>query len=131
KDTIIDGVRHLQVFISPQRPVNTLEFYADASSHFLSFNINGLEIPKDEGYTVVFQYRIKNRLFSFMVTEQNAIELNFTVPELQKTSFEIFEVSFDLVGHPLFEIPERPNTMIPKPFVLNDAIIIKKTITFE
>ncbi len=66
-----------------------------------------------------------------MVTEQNAIELNFTVPELQKTSFEIFEVSFDLVGNPLFEIPERPNTMIPKPFVLNDAIIIKKTITFE
>lgn len=131
KDTIIDGVRHLQVFISPQRAINTLEFYAAASNNLLSFNINGLEIPKNEGEQFVFNNRIKNRLFSYMVTEQNAIELNFTVPESQQTALEIFEVSFDLVNNPLFEIPERPKTMIPKPFVLNDAIIIKKTITFE
>lgn len=131
KDTIIGDVRHLQVFISPQRPVNTFEFYADASNKFLSFNINGLEINKKDGEDHVFQDRSKNRLFSYMVTENNSIELNFTVPAAQTTTFNIFEVSFDLIGNDLFKIPERPETMIPKPFVLNDAIIIKKTITIE
>ncbi|MDP1136320.1 hypothetical protein Q6325_27050, partial [Klebsiella pneumoniae] len=92
----------LQVFISPQRAVNTLEFYADASNIFLSFNINGLEIAKGEDETQVFKDRIKNRLFSYMVTEEKAIELNFTVPASQKTTFEIFEVSFDLLENDLF-----------------------------
>lgn len=131
KDTIIDDVRHIQVFISPQRVVNTLEFFAKTSNQFLSFNINGLEIEKNTDEDYVFNDRIKNRLFSYMVTDHKAIELNFTVPATQKTSFEIFEVSFDLLKNDLFRIPERPNTMIPKPFVLNDAIIIKKTMSFE
>jgi hypothetical protein len=131
KDTIIGEVRHLQVFISPQRAVNTLEFYAEASNQFLSFNINGLEIDKNKGDHFVFNDRIKNRLFSYMVTDHKAIELNFTVPAAQKTTFEIFEVSYDLLDNDLFRITKRPNTMIPKPFVLNDAIIIKKTISFE
>ena len=131
KDTIIGEVRHLQVFISPQRAINTLEFYADPSNAFLSFNINGLEIEKKDGEQTVFNARVKNRLFSYMVTESKAIELNFTVPAAQKTTFEVFEVSFDLVGNNFFDIPKRQKTMIPKPFVLNDAIIIRKTITFE
>ncbi|MBO3099719.1 M28 family peptidase [Gelidibacter pelagius] len=131
KDTIIGDVRHFQVFVSPQRAVNTLEFYADTPNTFLSFNINGLEIAKDDGENYVFNHRIKNRLFSYMVTEEKAIELNFTVPASQKTTFEIFEVSFDLLENDLFQISKRPKSMIPKPFVLNDAIIIKKTITFE
>lgn len=131
KDTIIGDARHIRVFFSPQRDVNTLEFYADASNTFLSFNINGLEIKKKDGEPTVFNDRIKNRLFSYMVTEPKWIELNFSVPVDQKTTFEVFEVSFDLVGNELFNVPKRPKTMIPKPFVLNDAIIIRKVVTFE
>ncbi len=130
-DTIIGETRHIKVFITPQRNVNTLEFYVDPTNEFLTFNINGLEIEKKKGDHSVFNERSKNRLFSFMVTEHKMIELDFTVPASQKTTFKVFEVSFDLVGHNLFNIPERPKTMIPKPFVLNDAIIIKKTINFE
>lgn len=131
KDTIIGNVRQLQVFISPQRAVNTLEFYADNSNQFLSFNINGLDIQKEENETQVFTNRIKNRLFSYMLTEHQSVELNFTVPATQKTVFQLFEVSFDLLENESFRIPNRKNTMIPKPFVLNDAIIIKKIISFE
>jgi len=32
------------------------------------------------------------------------------------------------LDNPLFSIPERADNMIPKPFVLNDAIVVKKTI---
>lgn len=131
KDTIIDDIRHIQVLLTPQRPINTLELYAEASNAFLSFNINGLEIKKKQDAHTVFQDREGNRLFSYTLTEPQSIALNFSVPAAQNTTFELFEVSFDLVGHELFNIEKRPNTMIPKPFVLNDAIIIKKTLTFD
>lgn len=131
KDTIIGNERHLQVFISPQRAVNTYEFYAHPSNIFINFNINGLDIKKNDGEHSVFNSRIQNRLFSYIVTEPKAIELNFTVPASQKTTFDLFETSFDLLDHPLFELQKRPETMIPKPFVINDAVIIKKSITIE
>lgn len=131
KDTVIGNERHLQVFISPQRPVNTYEFYAPNSIQFLSFNINGLDIQKNPGEPCVFNNRIKNRLFSYVVTDEKVIELNFTVPVGQETTFNIFETSFDLIENDLFQVQKRPKTMIPKPFVLNDAIIINKTITIE
>lgn len=131
QDTVIGENRHIRVFISPQRNINALEFYADASNKFLDFNINGLDIEKNKGEDTVFEDRINNRLFSYMVTDQKVIELNFTVTASQKTTFEVFEASFDLLTNDLFRIKKRPNTMIPKPFVLNDAIIIKKTISFE
>jgi hypothetical protein len=38
------------------------------------------------------------------------------------------ESSFDLMSNPLFQIQKRANWMMPTPFVLNDAVIIKKKI---
>jgi hypothetical protein len=36
--------------------------------------------------------------------------------------------SFDLLENPQFSIPKRPDSFIPMPFVLTDAIIVKKKI---
>ena len=41
---------------------------------------------------------------------------------------DLLESSFDLMTNPLFSVPERPENMIPKPFVLNDAIAVKMKI---
>lgn len=131
KDTVIGEERHLRVEISPQREINTLEFFVDTTNSFLSFNINGLEMAKEMNAETIFEHRVKNRLFSYIVTEQQPVTLDFAVPAAQNTSLEIFEVSFDLLTNTLFDVPERAKTMIPKPFVLNDAIIIKKNIYFE
>lgn len=131
RDTVIGDERHLHLVISSQRESNTWEFFADASNIFLSYNINGLEIQKENDSHTVFNQRGNSRLFSYIVTEQQPIELNFTVPASQNTILEMYEVSFDLLTNVMFEVPQRTEAMIPKPFVLNDAIIIKKTISFE
>ena len=130
-DTIIDDVRHIRLFISPQRMVNRIEFFANNDSQFLSFNINGLEVPKQKNATLVFNERKNNRLFSFFVADDNHLELNFTVPASQKTMIQMHEISFDMYDNPLFDNPKRPESMIPKPFVINDAVIVKKTINIE
>ncbi len=130
-DTIIDDVRHIRLFISPQRHVNRMEFFTNDDSKFLNFNINGLDVPKQNNATHVFGERKNNRLFSFFVADDNHLELNFTVSVSQKTTMLLHEVSFDMFDNPLFDNPKRPESMIPKPFVINDAVIVKKTIRIE
>ena len=129
KDTVIAGMRHVKLFITPQRAINRIELFADSSYQFLSFNINGLELPKNKN--LVFSNRESNRLFGYYVTDENYLELEFTIPANQKTEFVMYSASNDLFDNPLFDVPKRPADMIPKPFILNDAVIIKKTITLE
>ena len=58
--------------------------------------------------------------------------MEITIPANQKnTILELYESSFDLLTNTQFTVPERNKNMIPKPFVLNDAIVVKKTIVIE
>jgi hypothetical protein len=41
---------------------------------------------------------------------------------------ELLESSFDLMSNPLFNITKRAPWMMPTPFVLNDAVVIKQKI---
>ncbi|WP_353777241.1 M28 family peptidase [Winogradskyella sp. 3972H.M.0a.05] len=130
EDTIIGNSRHIKVFITPQRTVHRYEVFADSSNHFNAFSINGLSVEKDDN-NMVFENRWRNRLFSYYVTDDQYLELDFEVPAGQSTSLELYEASFDLLSNTLFNVSERPKTMIPKPFILNDAVILKKTITID
>ena len=130
KDTIINNSRHIRIFITPQRLVHRYEIFSDSSNIFNTFRINGVSVPKGEN-DLVFENRRRYRLFSYYVTEDEYLDLDFEVPIDQSTSLELYEASFDLLSNPLFNVPERPKDMIPKPFILNDAIILKKTITVE
>jgi hypothetical protein len=41
---------------------------------------------------------------------------------------ELMESSFDLMQNPLFSISKRASWMMPTPFVLTDAVVIKQKI---
>ena len=130
-DTVINAIRHVKLFITSQREVNQLEFFADSTNNFFTFNINGLEVHKEKNQNMVFDKRENNHLFGYYVTDKSPLVLDFTVPLGQKTDLQMYEASFDMLDNDLFRIPKRPDTMIPKPFVVNDAVIIKKTIRIE
>lgn len=129
-DTIIGNKRHIKMFISPQRLVNRMDLYADSTTVFNSFIVNGLEIEKDKD-SLVFSNRALNRLFEYYVVDDKFLELEFSVPKAQKTILTYYESSFDLLSNELFEVPVRPKNMTPKPFVLNDAVMLKKTIVLD
>ncbi len=131
KDTIVGGLRHVKLFISPQRTVNRMEFFADSTYTFLAFSLNGMKVEKPENAVSVFANRKNSRLFSYYITDEKFLEIEFIIPADQKTEFTMYSSSNDILSNSMFEVPERPNTMIPKPFVLNDAVIVKKTITLE
>jgi hypothetical protein len=130
-DTIIGEDRHFKISVRPQRKVNRLEIFSEDSNKFRSFTINGIDayrIPNDE---FVFNNRWNNRLFSYYVSDDEPLDMFISVPKDQKTTLQLYEASYDLLENEQFTIPERARNMMPKPFVLNDAIMIKKTITIE
>lgn len=131
KDTVIAGLRHVKLFISPQRHINRMEFFADSTYTFLSFNLNGMKIEKPKNSISVFGNRKSSKLFSYYVSDEKYLEMEFIIPAEQKTEFTLYSSSNDMLDNSLFYVPERPATMIPKPFVLNDAVIVKKVITLE
>ncbi len=131
KDTIIGELRHINISISPQRPVNRIELFAKEAVIFKDFNINGVDVYKKDQDAYAFENRWRNRLFSFYVSNNDSLNLTFSVPKEQKTIFTLYEASFDLLENVQFTVPKRQDHMIPKPFVLNDAVMMMKTIVIE
>ncbi len=131
KDTVIGDLRHVKLFITPQRSVNRMEFFADLNYTFLSVNLNGMKVEKPMNDISVFANRKNNRLFNYHVSDEKYLEMEFIIPAEQKTEFTMYSLSYDMLNNSLFDVPERPKTMIPKPFVLNDAVIVKKTIKID
>ena len=43
----------------------------------------------------------------------------------------MYESSYDLLENEALKVQPRDKGKMPKPFVLNDAVIVKKTIKFE
>ncbi len=131
RDTVIGDLRHINMHISPQRRVNRMELFADKSVVFKDFNINGVDVYKKNEEANAFENRWRNRLFSFYVSDSDSLNLTFSVPKEQETKFTLYEASFDLLDNVQFTVPERQDGMMPKPFVLNDAVMVRKTIIVD
>jgi hypothetical protein len=56
------------------------------------------------------------------------LEIEFSFAASSVLDLDLMESSFDLLNNPLFSITKRANWMMPTPFVLNDAVVIKQKI---
>lgn len=121
KDTTYNNLRHIDVKITPQRNVNRMEVFTNETL-YTSLSINGLTAKNPNNKW--------KRLTSYYVSDNEPLELSFTVKPDATPELILYEASFDLMKNPLFSIPARAKNMMPRPFVLNDAIIVKKTIRF-
>ncbi len=126
RDTVIGDFRYISMSIVQQRQINRLDLYADKTHTFKDFTVNGVEVEKKNDFA--FKDRNRSRLFTYYISDNDSLNLEFSVPKEQKTKFQMFESSFDLLTNEMFTVPEREADMIPKPFILNDAIIITKSI---
>jgi hypothetical protein len=122
KDTTLNGNRMLEVGIFPQRSVNRLEVFTNTTP-IKKASVNGIELSE-----FYLKERKGARLFTHYVSDNDSTMLELSIPAGAELELIIFEASNDLLEHPLFTIPPRPKDIIPMPFVLNDAVILKKTI---
>jgi hypothetical protein len=124
RDTLVGDQRTVTFKLIPEKKANVLRLYVDQEITFTSLAFNGQAVEKNLSYT-----ESNNRLLTFYVYEMDALEVSYTITQDLHPTFTLLEYSFDLMNNPWVEMNARTNRMMPKPFVFNDALVIKQIIT--
>jgi len=124
RDTLVGDQRTVTFKLIPEKKANVLRLYVDQEITFTSLAFNGQAVEKNLSYT-----ESNNRLLTFYVYEMDALEVSYTITQDLHPTFTLLEYSFDLMNNPWVEMNARTNRMMPKPFVFNDALVIKHKIT--
>lgn len=125
KDSLAGNLRHIQIKIIPNRKVNRYDVFANEAMTFYNFRANG---ARNLGDTSSMLERKGKKLLSYYVVNNAPLVLDFSLNASAVIDMELLESSFDLLQNPLFNIKPRDNWMMPTPFVLNDAVVIRKKI---
>ncbi len=117
--------------IIPQRKVNQISIYTEEEITFNSLTFNGQGLPLQDENTKEKQKIKSKELVRYYVSDSDSLEVRYSVSNKKPVTFTVMEYSYDLLTNPLFAIKERESNMMPKPFVVTDAVIVKKSITID
>ena len=124
-DTVVGDQRMVSLNISHNRKVNRLEVFT-GNTPLSRASVNGIALT---------EYYLKNRrggkLITHYISENDPTQLTLHFPPGRALELTLYEASNDLLTNPLFSIPDRPEDNLPMPFVLNDAVLLIKTVRFE
>ena len=130
-DTIINDIKKRTFTIIPNRNVNQISLYVAEGVEFDFLSFNGQSLPLNNNENRASQKIKSKELVRYYVSDKDSLEVSYEVSKDQKVSFTVMEYSYDLLDHPQFKINNRAENMMPKPFVVTDAIIVKKKITID
>ena len=125
EERIIGNQRYLRIKISPNRNVNRYDIFANEKMAIHNFKANGVTTL---GQKNSLYQRKGKKILSYYVVGNTPLEMQFSVNSSTVFDMELMESSFDLMTNPLFGIAKRENWMMPTPFILNDAVVIKQKI---
>ncbi len=125
KDSLSGNFRFLKIKITPTRKVNRYDIFANEKMVFFNFKSNGVRNIEQKTKQL---NRKGTKVLTYYVTNNIPLELEFAVNSKTVFDMDLLESSFDLMSNDEFNIKKRKPWMMPKPFVLNDAIVIKQHI---
>jgi hypothetical protein len=125
KDSVDDNRRYLKIKITPNRTVNRYDIFANEKIAFWNFKANGAKQLEQKGAKM---NRNGKKILSYYLVDNEPLEMEFTIDKLALFDMHLLESSFNLMSSPLFNMTPRASWMMPTPFILNDAIIIKQRI---
>lgn len=125
KDSTIGSKRYLKIVITPNRKVNRYDIFANEKLIVDNLKANGVKSIDLKSNIIT---KNSNKILSYYVVDNIPLVLSFSIPSNQKLDMNLVESSFDLMTNPLFSMAKRRDWMIPTPFVLNDAVVIKEKI---
>ena len=134
-DSIQGNHRILDLCIRPQRNINRIDLFIRKSFQFEKITANGVS-PKNitlenDSIYKAFTKRRDNHLLTYFIRDKEPLELRMQFHKDSVPEIVLLESSYDLLENDQFSIPKRSEMMIPKPFIINDAITIKKTLRLE
>lgn len=130
KDELVGDNREVTLSLRPQRGVNRIRLFADKNTPFKSLAYNNKVYAPDSTETL-YKKRYSNNLLSFYMGKGEELTFSFSVPAGTEPDISFREYSFDLLENPKFAVSARPKDMMPKPFVVNDAVIVERKIKLD
>ncbi|MDP2686974.1 MAG: M28 family peptidase [Aequorivita sp.] len=130
EDALVENSRNVRFTIVPKRKVNKIDLYSVENTPFKTLEFNGKKALISDASE---NYRgTKNEaLINYYVSENDSLKVTFSVEKGIPVSFKVMEYSFDLITDPQFNISKRPNYIMPKPFVITDAVAVKRTFSVD
>jgi hypothetical protein len=124
-DSIAGANRFLKIKISPNRTINRYDIYANEKMILSNVIANGARQLDQKGTNF---NRKGSKVLSYYVVNNEPLEIQFSIPRNTTFDMELLESSFDLMTNPDFNMKKRAAWMMPTPFVLTDAIVLKQHI---
>jgi hypothetical protein len=128
-DTAVNGWRTVKFKVSSESIVHRYEVFADSKYVFEKAMVNGLEIQATGKTKKPFGNRWGNRMLSYYVSDNAALEMEMTFDAGVEPELIIYAASFDLLGQKEMQVSKRPLDQMSMPFVLNDAVLRKRTLS--
>ena len=128
-DSTINNLRTVKFKVTSESVVHRYEAFANSKYSFEKATVNGLEIRKSGDDKRPFSNRWGNRFLSYYVTDNAALEMELTFDASTEPEIIVYAASFDLLEQEQFKVSKRPLDQMSMPFVLNDAVLRKRTIT--
>lgn len=125
RDTVLNNTRRIQITIIPQREINRLGIYTDYHD-FKLIKVNGAQ-ASDKFYN----RGNKGTKLTHYVTDNDATQLILELDPNRAFTLNLYESSNNLRSFDRLKVKERSENEIPMPFVVNDAVIVKKQLSFE
>ncbi len=124
-DSIINTQHYYKIRITPNRKVNRYDIFANEKLVFHNLKANGAKSLDQKGSAFP---RNGRKLLGYYVVDNEPLTLEFSIAKGAVLDMDLMESSFDLMNNPLFVMKQRSPEMMPAPFVLNDAVIIRRKI---
>ncbi|MGB1043487.1 MAG: hypothetical protein ACPGU6_08845, partial [Tenacibaculum sp.] len=110
--------------ITPERAINKFEFITKKELKLKQFKVNDVLVNDGKKYDV----KKGTFLIYHKANSDSEITISFNVLKDYKFDVVINEISYDLLENTNFTIKPRTESMMPMPFVTNDAIIVSKKL---
>lgn len=130
EDTLVENFRNVKFIIVPKRNVNKIDLYSVENTAFRSLEFNGQNASVADT-SKNYRGTRNAALINYFVSPNDSLKVKFSVERNTPVSFKVMEYSFDLMKNPEFEIAKRPDYTMPKPFVITDAVIVKRTFSVD
>jgi len=125
RDTIKGNQHIYRIKITSNRSVNRYDIFNNNDNQINNFTANGV---KSIDFKSNISSKTNGKLLTYYVVDNQPLVMDFSIPVNQKLDLNLVESSFDLMSSPLFTMTKRKAWMMPTPFVLNDAVIIKQKV---
>ena len=119
-----------EIKIAPNRDINRIELYTDKKYDFNSFTVDGKEaanLQPGQSDLHIFKNRWSDRLLTYYAVNRDTLRIDLSLPKGQHPEIVLYETAYGLPENEQLQIGPRSPDMMPRPFVINDAILIKRT----